>query len=200
MNISQLFAEAITLIKDVKLRTFVHAFIRYKVNDKFFDVASSSTGKYRPPEDNGFEGLARHTIKAVQVAVCLSRLYELTQEQKDIVLSAVILHDTYKNCEGPFLQTWGIHTNYKHGKIGADAIRKCVKEFGKELNIDWRTHLRIKQIALLVEKHMSNWAKPKIYKAKQQELLARIVIEADYLASRKGISFVVPKLIMVEEN
>lgn len=196
-----LFQSAIALIEDRGLANFVWYFLNRETDSKFFSAPSSSTGKHHPPEDNGVGGLMRHNLKAIQVGICLSRLYEISKEQRDLVIAAVILHDTYKNkVNSDYLSYWTDRTNYEHGKIGADAIRRVGKEL-REIHPDYisgRVLRKINYVARLVEKHMSNWAKPKIYPARKQNLLERIVIEANYLASRKGISFVVEELL--EDN
>jgi len=182
------------LIKDGELRRFIDGFLE-RIPTKFWTVPSSSSGKYHPPEDNGKTGLVIHTLKAVQIGINLCNLYEVKQKNKDIVISAILLHDTFKNWTG---FEWGKYTNYEHGKIGADRIRV---EASNQYNfiygeiISYKTYKKILKIARLVEIHMGRWTKPKAYYNKFRKRLEQIIIEADYLASRKGISFKVKEVI-----
>ena len=69
--------------------------------DYFFEVPASSTGKYHPKFSLGDGGLVRHTKVAVRIA------YELlsdesignvfTNDEKDLMLVALILHDGCKS-------------------------------------------------------------------------------------------------------
>ena len=71
-----------------------------KVNDKFFTEPASSTGKYHPDYALGEGGLVRHTKSAVRIA------YELledpaignkyTQDEKDLMIISLMLHDGLK--------------------------------------------------------------------------------------------------------
>ena len=183
----------INLIKDEELKTFIQGFFWY-IPKEFFVAPSSSTGKYHPPEDNGKGGLVRHTLKAVQVGINLCNLYEVNQKNKDIVISAILLHDTFKNIKN---RVWGKYTNYEHGKVGAGVIREiAILEYKSnyEGRISYKTYKKILKIAHLVEIHMGRWAEPKRYYNKFRKRLEQIIIEADYIASRKGISFIVKEV------
>ena len=69
--------------------------------DYFFEVPASSTGKYHPSFALGDGGLVRHTKAAVRIA------YELLnneiignpfkQDEKDLMILAIILHDGCKS-------------------------------------------------------------------------------------------------------
>jgi hypothetical protein len=82
---------------------FVKAFM-YKMIDKvpeyFYSVAASSTGKYHPDYALGNGGLVRHTMAAVKIAMSLfdnPALSKYNRDQKDMILAALILHDTCKH-------------------------------------------------------------------------------------------------------
>ena len=68
--------------------------------DYFFTVPASSTGKYHPSYSLGKGGLVRHTKGAVLIAKTLLDLEQyknqFTDEQRDIMLTALLLHDGVK--------------------------------------------------------------------------------------------------------
>jgi len=185
----------VNIIKNEELKYFVEYFLEHDVPKQFFTASSSSTGRYHPPEDNGKGGSLRHTLKAIQVGIDLSYLYNLSNYNKDIIISALLLHDTFKNWKNGI---WDKYTNYEHGKIGADKIRHRTKDMyyfvlGNLFSV--KTYRQLLKIAHLVEIHMGRWAKPKAYLNRFRKRLEQIVIEADYIASRKGISFTVDKIV-----
>ena len=67
-----------------------------KVSEDFWHEAASSTGKYHPLYACGEAGLARHTIAAVHFLERWFIAYNCTPYVKDIMLAALLLHDTCK--------------------------------------------------------------------------------------------------------
>ena len=69
--------------------------------DYFFEVPASSTGKYHPSYSLGKGGLVRHTKGAVLIAKTLLDLEqyqsEYSEEERDIMLTALLLHDGVKH-------------------------------------------------------------------------------------------------------
>lgn len=133
----------------------------------FRTVPASSSGKYHPKYCLGEGGLVKHTIAATKILKYIIGLKyfngTLTANDKDRMLSAVILHDTRKqgNSEG--------HTVKEHEVIAKNAI-------------DETLGIPQSRIGRLVETHMGEWGteEPKTI----QEFLVHL---ADYLASRKEI-------------
>lgn len=72
-----------------------------RLPDYFFEVAASSSGRYHPAYALGEGGLKRHTQAAVRIAIELFRCEAVTgkfsDETKDIILCALILHDGCKH-------------------------------------------------------------------------------------------------------
>ena len=187
--------QVIKLMKNNELKYFVKHFLDWDVPEQFFTTASSSTGKHHPPEDNGKGGCIRHTLKAIQVGMDLCRLYNLNDYNRDIIITALLLHDSFKNWKDG---KWNKHTNYEHGKVGADMIRYRAKNaysFIYHPVISCQTYKQILKVAHLVEIHMGRWAQPKKYLNFFRKRLEQIIIESDYIASRKGISFKVGKIM-----
>lgn len=68
--------------------------------DYFFEVPASSTGKYHPRFASGEGGLIRHTKAAVRIANELLNSMigdSFNQEEKDLMILALILHDGLKH-------------------------------------------------------------------------------------------------------
>ena len=94
---SENFKVELEYIKSEEIKTAVTKFIDEYVPDYFFEVPASSTGKYHPEYATGVGGLLRHTQAAVRIAVGLFALTEFTDTMRDIVIAALILHDTFKH-------------------------------------------------------------------------------------------------------
>ena len=150
--------------------------------DYFFEIPASSTGKYHPSFAQGDGGLVRHTKVAVRMCFELSNNdsigYSFTQDEKDLMLIALIMHDGAKS---------GIpkekYTRVDHPLI----ISKLIKENKEKIGL---TDGEIKFICSVIETHMGQWNKDfdgneilPIPKNKYQ----RFVHMCDFLASKKFI-------------
>jgi len=62
----------------------------------FWDRPSSSTGKYHKEDENGKEGQVIHTLRVITVAEQLVRMDDLSDIERDILISAASLHDICK--------------------------------------------------------------------------------------------------------
>lgn len=160
--------------KDIKLQLFI-AFSN--VPEYFYKVAASSTGKYHPAYATGEGGLLRHTIAATRIACDLVDLemYNLTDDEKDYVICALLLHDTFKH--GVIS---GKYTLHNHPLLSAHHVRMtCSREFADN-------------VCPLIESHMGQWTTCKWDKTvlpKPETKLQQIVHLCDYLASRKYLTF-----------
>ena len=183
-----------SLITSPGIKRFTRNFLA-RVPEQFWEVPSSSSGKYHPPEDQGPGGLVRHVIKGLEVVVSEARLAQLTPREQNQALSAFTLHDTFKNGV-----PWGENTDYTHGIIAAEQI----------LASPCRINLQDREaIAGAVRYHMSRWSylvdpwKKESFTRRElqgslDELaralyspsrIERVVQIADYWASRPNISF-----------
>ena len=86
-------------------------FATYCVNnlpDYFFTVPASSSGKYHPSYALGDGGLVRHTKAAVSIAHELFNLemFPFTNEEQDLIIVSLILHDGLKQGDGNGKRTW----------------------------------------------------------------------------------------------
>ena len=100
MNKSLKFSKELEYIKSEKIKNACQKMIEL-LPDYFFEVPASSTGKYHPEYALGEGGLLRHTKAAVRIAYellndpCIGDKY--TQDEKDLMIMALILHDGLKS-------------------------------------------------------------------------------------------------------
>jgi len=169
-----LYGEA-HFIEDKSIKDFVFAVLDV-ADPRFWTDPSSSSGKWHPPEDQGEGGIIRHELKAIEVAKELSRYYNLDQKEMDMTLAATILHDINKNGV-----PWKDKTDYEHGLITYNLLEKFKLE-DKEVKETIRNAVRY---------HMWKWCQPEseLERALKPNKIENIVQLADYIASRKGISF-----------
>lgn len=151
----------------------------------FFEVAASSTGKYHPAYALGEGGLIRHTKAAVHIAMTLFSNVALcppgiyTQDVKDEIIIALVLHDSIKHGRPK-----EAYTSYEHPNLAADFVIN-IASMSKILNSETAEF-----IASLIRCHMGPWNKNK----QGDEILPTPVTEfekfvhlCDYLASRKSL-------------
>lgn len=178
MTKSETFTKELFLIRDKDIRELVKDLIE-KLPDYFFKVAASSTGKYHPDYALGDGGLVRHTKAAVRIADELFRMEMFTplMPQRDLIISALILHDGLKHGTG-----LGMYTVSDHPVQAANFIKEnCSnKEIGEK-------------IAELVLTHMGQWNTDyktnMVIMPKPTTKAQNFVHLCDYLASRKCLEF-----------
>jgi hypothetical protein len=87
-------------IQNPDIKKFTEGMIG-RLPDYFFEVGASSTGRYHPSYALGDGGLVRHTQAAARIAIELFRCEAVTgkfsDDTKDTILSALILHDGCKH-------------------------------------------------------------------------------------------------------
>lgn len=177
MNKSELFSFELNLIKNIEIRNFVSYMLDKETPDYFFTVAASSTGKYHPNYALGDGGLVRHTKAATRIAYELFRtdLYSYNQDQQDLILASLILHDSRKH--GNNGSKW---TVVEHPLLAANAVRSS---FGT-LRQEWK-----EIIATNIKTHMGRWTQD--YKTgrevlpKPQTGMQKFVHQCDYLRLSK---------------
>jgi hypothetical protein len=155
-----------------------------KLPEYFFSIPASSTGKFHPSYALGDGGLIRHTQAAVRIAVELFRvdLFKYTEDEKDMIISSLILHDGCKS---------GLnHSKYtvtEHPLVVAKFIKnddELIESLDKNI---------LKIITGCIESHMGQWTKD--FKTKKDVLprpktkMQNFVHWCDYLASRKCLEF-----------
>ena len=178
-NKTSIFSYELSKIKDKNIKKFTIEVIN-NLPEYFFITGASSTGKYHPKFTNGEGGLIRHTKAVVGIALELfgcSTIQNFTDKEKDLIISALILHDGLKlgeNCEKYTVSTHPIEI--------VNFIVK--KEIHKNLPVE-----DFNIISNIIRTHMGEWNKD--YKTKKVVLplpkdnLQIFAHMCDYLASRK---------------
>lgn len=177
MKGSEIFSKEVGAIKDKELANAVAKFLDEEVPPYFYEVAASSTGKYHPWYSLGYGGLVRHTKAAVLIAVDLLSLEQNKDLPSDLIIAALILHDTFKHGDID-----SGYTEFFHPNFAADAL----SDYAEEIDVP-----AFRDIANLVATHMGQW-NASIYASHK---LSKPVSEAqkfvhmcDYLASRKYLT------------
>ena len=100
MNKIDYFNKEYTYIKNNKYRENLKIMVNL-LPDHFFEVPASSTGKYHPEFSLGDGGLLRHTKAAAKIAYEFYNDEPITgifnQNEKDLMIFALILHDGLKS-------------------------------------------------------------------------------------------------------
>lgn len=154
-----------------------------KVPDYFFEIPASSTGKYHPDFATGEGGLVRHTKVALKIAKeILSLEYmsnEFTERERDLMLIAILFHDTQKL--GDPMERY---TRFDHPLLAANFIKE-----NKKVTIFDNDDIIF--IEKAISAHMGEWNTSdysNITLPKPENKYEFFVHECDYLASRKFIN------------
>jgi len=117
-NKEDVFKEELNLIYDKNIREFTRLCIISAPDYFFTDCPASSSGKYHPLDELGWDGTILHTKKVFTVAYELCRGLGC-EDSRDEVLSACIIHDLRK--QG--LKRSG-HTTKNHPDLGAKLVEE----------------------------------------------------------------------------
>lgn len=175
MEKSKFFEREINLVQSEDYRMFVRYYLDNFCPSYFWEVGASSSGKYHPKFSQGVGGLVRHTKAVVMFAEELLRMSSymyMSDEHKDYVIMACILHDTCK---------YGIEEfdkeEYKnHAKNAAKLVDKAwVQYFGNNPSEFFLSAIRC---------HMGQWSERE---DRPFTNIDRCVHMADYMASRSFI-------------
>lgn len=176
------------IIKEFTLETLC------KLPNYFFEIGASTSGKYHPSYALGYGGLVRHTKAAVKIADDLLGLEQNKHlsKYKDVIISALILHDGMKCGEYDKVPVQDVRTNPNHPDICANFVEQwwtdTIDAYITQVpfaGVDWDSYQCI--IADLIRSHMGQWdndgslPKPKTDAQKFVHL-------CDYLASRKYLT------------
>lgn len=180
---SDCFKDELNLIRDKDLRLFITEYMEKYVPDYFYVVPASSSGKYHPKYALGAGGLVRHTKACVAIAEQLLSLEQYQSFNHDNIISALLIHDTFKQGLG----TSG-HTKFEHPVFSANAIKLFATEYHSDMSV------RALEVAKLVVTHMGEWNKSsysRLILPKPISEEQKFVHMCDYLASRKNIEVAV---------
>lgn len=188
MNKIKYFEKEITYIKNKSYQED----IKYLINllpEYFFTIPAASTGKYHPKFANTKSGLVKHTKVAVRIAYDLfETVNNFTDDEKDLVIMALILHDGLK--KGILEEEY---TRFDHPLL----VSKFIMENAKHLSLDIDN---LRKLCSLIESHMGKWNKSKYSKVElpiPNTELQRYVHRCDYLASRNYLNVSFDKLDII---
>ena len=157
--------------------------------DYFWEIPSSSSGKYHPVDELVRGGLVVHTLKVLYVFETLAPsvvydpavLHGLWNYEADCIRCAILLHDTFKNGT----PNCG-HTVHEHPIIASQEFRR------REINNPLQKGVDI--IDSLIASHMGKWTQskysetilpdPEEYEGRVAKM-AKIVHLCDFLAAQK---------------
>ena len=179
MSKAEIFKDELNYFKNDRIKESAKILIEL-IPDYFFEVPASASGKYHPSFSQNEGGLLRHTKVATIIGnEVLSLEYTnslYTDDEKDILLLGIMLHDTQKLGNPPEK-----HTRFDHPLLAATFI---------EENKD-KTELKEEEINLLkrvISSHMGQWNKSSyssIELPKPSDKYEFFVHMCDYLSSKK---------------
>lgn len=174
------FLEEIATIKNQKIKEIVSKVLA-NVPEYFYVVPASSSGKYHPAFALGDGGLYRHVKAAVRIANHMMSVEQsqFTQDEKDMIVASLILHDCWKQGEDSKGST--IH---EHPVVAARRIKEIMQDETEEVD------LFIDKICGNISSHLGQW-NISIYSTvilpKPITAMEKFVHICDYMASRKDI-------------
>ena len=187
MNKIKYFANEINYVKDNSKRKDLEYLINL-LPDYFFTIPASSTGKYHPQFASTKHGLVKHTKVAVRLAYDLFETVNFSEEDQDLIIMALVLHDGLKK---------GLdeseYTKFEHPLLVSKLIMEHAKNL--EMNID-----DVRKMCSLIESHMGKWNTSKYSKTElpvPKDVYQKFVHRCDYLASRNYINIKFDKLEII---
>lgn len=180
--IEMTFQQELGYIQNGDIRNFATEMLRLAPG-YFFTAPSSSSGKYHPPYENSKGGLVLHTKAVVYfvVTLCENNIYDFNYRQKDLLITAALLHDSYKNGKNPHCE----FTTFEHPRIAAGVVLEY-----KDCGII--PPEEVEYIAQAIVSHMGQWntngKKSKFEPLPLPETDAQKFLHlCDFLSSKKDI-------------
>jgi HD superfamily phosphohydrolase YqeK len=138
----------------------------------FWDKAASSTGKYHKVDENGVGGQVVHTLRVCAVVTHLVNMEKLSVIDRDILLSAAILHDICK---------YGVDGKTEHTLLEHPQLVAGLWESKKEL---LPFCFNDTHIISVISQHSGRWTSEPIL---NPTVLGKLLHIADFIASRHNI-------------
>lgn len=154
-------------INSDNIKIVITPIIRDDVPEYFWVNPSSSSGKYHPSDERGKFGLVLHTCRVTKITSELCIAAEIKGVDRDNMIVAAILHDSFKYGEQ------GAHYTVKN---------HCVIP-GEQLRIS-------PEIIDLIRTHDGHWILPDEWGDANEH--QRIIHYADYIASRHFVHIQIP--------
>jgi hypothetical protein len=113
----------IDLIKGDEIRSFVRS-VLLKAGI-FWEIPSSFSGKYHPPDEHNSGGCALHTKRVVRIVNMLADSYSLTENERDNAIAAALIHDVTKGI--PSESKEDFHYDPMHPYTVNKFVMDCIK-------------------------------------------------------------------------
>lgn len=176
-----LFDKYLNLISNPEIKAFAQ-FMLHKAPHYFFIIPASTSGRYHAEWSTDKGGLVRHVLMGCETAYDLSRTFDLTDEETDLALAAMIGHDILKYGIDFDDRYMDMHPYLPRSYFGHYKSEGYVGEYSKTEHFD--------VIMSAIERHMGNlvsgsWTT--IGGLKPENALQCVVHLADYVSSRKNL-------------
>ena len=175
--------EEIGSIDDEGIKSFVRSLLLKA--STFWEIPSSFSGRYHPPDEHGPGGNVLHTKRVVRVAEVISDSYALSIEERDLIIAAGLLHDITKGIpseEVGMFQYDPMHP-YTVNKFVSDCIRYD-KEYANDSHSStlFISEENVQSILRLVRCHLGPWSPvPETYPITYMDYIVHL---ADNIASK----------------
>jgi len=175
--------EEIGSIDDEGIKSFVRSLLLKA--STFWEIPSSFSGRYHPPDEHGPGGNVLHTKRVVRVAEVISDSYALSIEERDLIIAACLLHDITKGIpseEVGMFQYDPMHP-YTVNKFVSDCIRYD-KEYANDSHSStlFISEENVQSILRLVRCHLGPWSPvPETYPITYMDYIVHL---ADNIASK----------------
>jgi hypothetical protein len=163
-----------------------------KLDDIFFDIPSSSTGKYHPEVCNRKHGLVMHIKLVFAYAKILIeatfKYYEINERTniQDLILTAILLHDISKR------KYYKKYSDYENHPITSSNIVKDViySIFNGHFNLYENDNITIKdteQLLDMIKNHMGIYTPKEYEKPIENYTLSELIVYySDILSSQRN--------------
>jgi hypothetical protein len=149
----------IDYIQSPAIKSFVRSILLQA--ESFWTIPSSFSGKYHPMDEHNKGGNVLHTKRVVRASKVICDSYSLSQNERDLVYAACLLHDVTKGISNSDQNTF-VYDPLHPYTVGA-FVKKCQendKKYSSEsssstLYIDEET---IQSILRLVRCHLGPWS------------------------------------------
>lgn len=176
--------DEINLITDDSIVSFVRSILLKA--EIFWDIPSSFSGKYHPADEHGVGGNVLHTKRVVRVASILADSYSLSDDERNIIIAACLLHDVTKGI-ADINDPSSFHYDPMHPYTVAKFVQNCQmydKEYGNDSQSTslFIAEESIQAILRLVRCHLGPWSPvPETYPITYLDYIVHI---ADNIASK----------------
>lgn len=173
----------IEMISDQHIKSFVKSILMRA--DSFWDIPSSFSGKYHPSDEHNKGGNVLHTKRVVRAAKVISDSYSLSDEERDLVYAACLLHDLTKGIQDADSDYF--HYDPMHPYTVGQFVKKCQeqdKRYAGESQCStlFVSEETVQSILRLVRCHLGPWSP--VPETIPITYLDMIVHMADNLASK----------------